>query len=262
MANLKVAGVLADMFTDAGVERVEPLAQRNGSARNRAGQRGRIRHQFKETETPAQRGIEQGDGTIRRIHGADDQDIGRHGESFARQRQNHFLSALVLFKQRQQFAKNARDVATIDFVNEENELMVGTRRVMAEFLENAVALGKDQLAPRAQLWPVALNKILIPVSRVERATAQPAGSGAVAGDGRFLFRREVFKQTTKTANGRQIQGRQLSPMGFAGARRAVENGLAFAFQDRLQLARNHAGQAHIFAHDLLRGQGCCCWHGG
>jgi len=36
MADLQVAGVFADMFTYARIQRIEPLAQRNRVARNRA----------------------------------------------------------------------------------------------------------------------------------------------------------------------------------------------------------------------------------
>jgi hypothetical protein len=71
-------------------------------------------------------------------------------------------------------------VATIDLVNEQNKLPIRTHCVTAEFFENTVALGKDQLAPRSLLGSVALNKIFITVSRVECATAQQAESGAIA----------------------------------------------------------------------------------
>ena len=44
-----------------------------------AEQRG-VRHQLDEPEPPPQGGVEQGDGAVRRVHGADEGDVRGHPE--------------------------------------------------------------------------------------------------------------------------------------------------------------------------------------
>ena len=55
-------------------------AMRDGRARVIAG----IRHHRHELEATAQRGVQQSEGPVRRVHGADDVDVGWHRKTFTR----------------------------------------------------------------------------------------------------------------------------------------------------------------------------------
>ena len=59
----------------------------------------------------------------------------------------------------------------------------------------------------------------------------------------------------------EVKGGLFAPICFAGSWGAVENGLAFAFQDRLQFARDDAFQADNFAVWFWLNRLWCCGGG-
>src|SRR5437660_12814390 len=108
------------MVTNTFIEGFEPGTQGNtayGSITQYTG----IWHQFDETKTAAQGSIQQGDRTISCIHRSYYIDVVRNLEWLTRQREQNRFSAFVLFEYAEQFTKNARDVSSIDCVDDQGE---------------------------------------------------------------------------------------------------------------------------------------------
>ena len=82
-----------------------------------------VRHHFHKTEPTAKGCIQQSDGTIRRIHGTQQIDIVGDSKGFVRvwQLGLQFFTlpqSLGRLNQGDEFTKNFRDIAAVDFIND------------------------------------------------------------------------------------------------------------------------------------------------
>ena len=157
---------------------------------DRLAQHPAIRHQLHEAEAPAQRGVQQRDGAVGGVHGADEIHVVRHAERLAGEGQQDRPAALVALQHGEQLAEDARDVPAVDLVHDQEEAAVGFfRGVVAQALEDAVPALERQLAVCLE-WPVALQEIFVAIGRVEGAQAhQPGLVCAVAEHHPLLFGR-------------------------------------------------------------------------
>src|SRR2546421_1663833 len=156
------------MVTNTFIEGFEPGSQRNTSYDSIAQYAG-IWHQFDEAKTAAQGSIQQSDRTISCIHRSNYIDVVRNPERLSRQREQNRFPAFVLFKDAEQFTKDARDISSIDFVDDQVELAIWhglgifTKIFKDTILQREMHLAVDSLRP------TPFQKIFISICRMEAA---------------------------------------------------------------------------------------------
>src|SRR5712691_3091658 len=111
------------MVTNTFIEGFEPGSQGNTSDDSITQYTG-IGHQFDKAKTAAKGSIQQGDRTISCIHRSYYIDVARNPERLPRQREQNRFPAFVLFEDTEQFAKDAWDVSSIDFIDDQVELAI------------------------------------------------------------------------------------------------------------------------------------------
>ena len=143
---------------------------------------------------------------------------------------HHRLATLVLLDDRQEFAEDSGDIPPVDLVDDQVELLLGLCLcVTAHFLEDAFPQGEAH-PPLMQFWAVALDKVLVSVSRVETAHADLAKKPGTSHDFDFLGVGQFFEGLTRKRERGEVDRRPLRPEGLAGPRRSVEDDLALAFE--------------------------------
>ncbi len=88
-----------------------------------------VRHHLDEIKTSPQCGIQQCDRPIGGIHGADDVQVIRHSEFLLgiRERDCRLVitaNPLGFFNQRNQLTENLRDIAAIDFIDDQDVILL------------------------------------------------------------------------------------------------------------------------------------------
>ena len=106
--------VLEDALVQLEQERIERQPVDRGALQHLG-----VGEEFDERETPAQRGIEQPDAPVRGVHRPDDKDVRWDGERLAAVGQEDTDPAFVEFEEGDELAEDLRDVAPVDFVDEQ-----------------------------------------------------------------------------------------------------------------------------------------------
>src|SRR5699024_8343380 len=82
---------------------------------------------LEESETAAQRIVENCETAVGGVHHADDVDVGRHGEPLVLVQESKLIPTFVAFDEHEQFAEDLRDIASVDLVDDEE---VGTAGIV------------------------------------------------------------------------------------------------------------------------------------
>ena len=101
-------------------------------------------NEVEEMKAAAQGEVNQGDGAISGVHRADQVDVGRNAETLTGIGQRHV--PLAIFQEQHQLAKDARDVATIDLVNDKNMGLIWIR--LGNLAETAKDAGSRRIVHR------------------------------------------------------------------------------------------------------------------
>src|SRR3989440_5704189 len=185
------------MVTDTFIEGFEPGSQGNTSDDSITQYAG-IWHQFDEAKTAAQGSIQQGDRTISCIHRSYYIDVVRNLEWLARQREENRFPAFVLFEDAEQLAKDARDISSIDFVDDQVELAIWVRlSIFTQFFKDTILQREMHLAVDS-LRPKPFQKIFISIRRMEAAHPDHAMRFVVISKNKgFLITCKLFERCAK-----------------------------------------------------------------
>src|SRR6266566_7104028 len=185
------------MVTNTFIEGFEPGSQGN-TAYDSITQYTGIWHQFDKAKTAAQGSIQQGDRTISCIHRSYYIDVVRNLEWLARQREENRFPAFVLFENAEQFTKNARDVSSIDFVDDQVELAIWyCLSIFTEIFKDTILQREMHLAVDS-LRPKPFQKIFISIRGMEAAHPDHAMRIVVISKNKnFLFTCKLIERCAK-----------------------------------------------------------------
>src|SRR5947209_13146399 len=161
------------MVTNTFIEGFEPGSQGNTTDVGITQYTG-IGHQFDKAKTAAKRSIQQGDRTISCIHRSYYIHVVWNPEWLSRLREENRFPAFVLFEDAEQLAKDARDVSSIDFVDDQVELAIWVRlSIFTQFFKDTILQREMHLAIDS-LRPKPFQKIFISIRRMEAAQPDQA----------------------------------------------------------------------------------------
>src|ERR1035437_1924958 len=135
----------------------------------------RVWHEFYECKSATQRGVQELDAPVGRIHRPEDEHVWRNRERFPALREADRHPPLVALQQRDEFTEDLGDVAAIDLVDQQEKRLVWPRgRGAAHPLEDAGLQPQRKLTRTAVNWLISLHQVLVRVRRVEGHTSQVA----------------------------------------------------------------------------------------
>ena len=153
-----------------------------------------IRHQFDEAETPPECGIQQCNRAISSIHRSDHIHVVWNPEWLPCQWEKYCFTTFILLEHTQEFPKDARDISSIDFVDDQIEPVIWPGiSILTDFFEDTISQGEMHLTVDG-LWSKPFEKIFVSIGWME--TTEPNHAVIPKNTG-FLFTGQLLKRLAK-----------------------------------------------------------------